>query len=40
MKKFFKTLLDIIDSMSRARAAAELTRQGLYKEAQSLMRKD
>lgn len=39
LKTSGKWLLSVADSMSRAKAAAELTRQGLHKEAKSLMMK-
>jgi hypothetical protein len=37
MKKIWNYLMDLADTMCRARAAAELSRRGMYKEAQTLM---
>jgi hypothetical protein len=40
MKRFFKKLLEVIESLGRAKAAASLSRQGLHKQARELMLKD
>jgi len=40
MKKVWKYLIDVADSLCRARAASELTRRGMVKEARQLMLKD
>jgi hypothetical protein len=37
MKKIWNYLMDLADSMCRARAAAELSRRGMYAEARALM---
>lgn len=37
MKRFLDKLLNWFEAMGRARAAAELSRQGRYKEAQALI---
>lgn len=37
MKKFLTPFYNFLVSMGRARAAAELSRQGRYKEAQAIM---
>lgn len=39
MKNVWKYLIDIADSLCRARAASELTRRGMVKEARELMLK-
>lgn len=36
MKTFFKTVLNIVESVARARAASVLTRQGKIEEAKKL----
>lgn len=40
MKGFLNRVLDILESLGRARAASELARAGHYKEAQVLMTKE
>lgn len=37
MKGFLNRVLDILESLGRARAASELARSGRHKEAQALM---
>lgn len=37
MKRFFKELMNILESMGNARAAAVLARQGYYDEARKIM---
>jgi hypothetical protein len=37
MKAFFHKIIDLLESLGRARAASELARSGHYKEAQALM---
>jgi hypothetical protein len=37
MKSFFNTIYEVLESMSRAKAAAHLARCGMYDEAKSLM---
>ena len=39
LKSTGRWLLDVAESMGRAKAAAELSRRGLHKEAQELMLK-
>lgn len=39
MKRFFKWIVDCLEAAGRARAAAEMTRAGRWKEAQKLMSK-
>lgn len=39
MKKMWNCLIYWADTLSRARAAAELTRRGRYKDAQDLMQR-
>ena len=39
MKRFFKCLVYWLEAAGRARAAAEMTRTGRWKEAQKLMSK-
>lgn len=40
MKNVWNYLINIADSLCRARAASELTRRGMVKEARQLMLKD
>jgi hypothetical protein len=37
MKRFFKKVYEVLESMGRAKAAAHMARCGRYKEAQSIM---
>lgn len=37
MKRFFNTIYEVLESIGRAKAAAHLSRQGLYNEAKALM---
>lgn len=40
MKNFFKRIIDILDSINRARAASYFTRMGRYDLARAIMLKD
>jgi hypothetical protein len=40
MKRFMNYMMDIFESLGRARAASELARSGRHKEAQALMFKE
>jgi hypothetical protein len=40
MKKIWHTVLAVLESLGRARAASELARSGRYKEARELFEKD
>jgi len=37
MKNFFKRIINFLESVGRTKAAAELSRQGYYKEASRLV---
>lgn len=37
IRRFFKAMVDVVDSLARARAAAELSRRGHHEQAKALL---